>query len=153
MEDFPNTIYWDTEGSQKNGMSADGPWPFWAGWNGENAWDFANNYNYIVTYDGRVYGKGFYEGERRISPTFAENIHGTTSGNTITIKKDGSYLINCCLIREDSSIFISGINRQTDGSYIVVIEGANNSEIDLYAVWQRDSSNQPYQTSESSTKF
>ena len=153
LEDFPNTIYWDTEGSQKNGMSADGPWPFWAGWNGENAWDFANNYNYVVTYDGRVYGKGFYEGERRISPTFAENIHGTTSGKAITIKKDGSYLINCCLIREDSSIFISGINRKTDGSYIVVIEGANNSEIDLYAVWQRDLSNQPYQTSESSTKF
>ena len=43
--------YWETAGSQLNGIGAYGPWAFWGGWNGESAFN-KNNYKFLVTKDG-----------------------------------------------------------------------------------------------------
>lgn len=42
--------YWETAGSQLNGIGAYGPWAFWGGWNGEGAFN-KNNYKFLVTED------------------------------------------------------------------------------------------------------
>lgn len=44
-------IYWDTIGTQRNGIGATGPWVVWGGWNLEDPFNPAN-YNFVVTDDG-----------------------------------------------------------------------------------------------------
>lgn len=43
--------YWDTIGTQRNGIGATGPWVVWGGWNMQDAFNPAN-YNFVVTDDG-----------------------------------------------------------------------------------------------------
>lgn len=43
--------YWDTIGTQANGIGATGPWVVWGGWNGEDPFNPAN-YKFVVTEDG-----------------------------------------------------------------------------------------------------
>ena len=48
---YPESIYWDTEGTQKNGIAADGPWLIWGGWNGGPSVN-TDNYKFVVTAEG-----------------------------------------------------------------------------------------------------
>lgn len=55
--------YWETAGSQLNGIGAYGPWAFWGGWNGESAFK-KENYKFVVTEDGACKAMSWITGSR-----------------------------------------------------------------------------------------
>ena len=55
--------YWETAGSQLNGIGAYGPWAFWGGWNGESAFK-KENYKFLVTEDGACKAMSWVTGSR-----------------------------------------------------------------------------------------
>ena len=55
--------YWETAGSQLNGIGAYGPWAFWGGWNGGSAFK-KENYKFLVTEDGVCKAMSWVTGSR-----------------------------------------------------------------------------------------
>ena len=55
--------YWETSGSQLNGIGAYGPWAFWGGWNGGSAFK-KENYKFLVTEDGVCKAMSWATGSR-----------------------------------------------------------------------------------------
>ena len=55
--------YWETSGSQLNGIGAYGPWAFWGGWNGGSAFK-KENYKFLVTEDGVCKAMSWVTGSR-----------------------------------------------------------------------------------------
>ena len=60
---YPESIYWDTEGTQKNGIAADGPWLIWGGWNGGPSVN-TDNYKFVVTAEGVCKAMSWVTGSR-----------------------------------------------------------------------------------------
>ena len=55
--------YWDTVGTQQNGIGARGPWVVWGGWSGSHAYD-PSYYNFLVTDDGTCKAMDWITGSR-----------------------------------------------------------------------------------------
>ncbi len=127
--------YWDTEISQENGICAHGPWVVWGGWNGGASLDYVNNYKFVVSDQGNVYAQRFYDNGQQLLPMVIETIHTTTTGNYCTLSKSGYFLIECNLISNSGAYYVTGINNQTNENYAVIINGTNNTAVDLYVVW------------------
>lgn len=138
--DYDEVIYWDTEQTQENGICARGPWVVWGGWNGGPSLDYVNNYKFVVSDKGNIYGQKFFDNGQQLLPMIRENIHIVLTGNYCRIKKDGYFLINCELIASAgyTSRYVGGTQRETDGTYTVVVEGGNGGEIDLYVTWCKE---------------
>lgn len=68
--------YWETAGSQLNGIGAYGPWAFWGGWNGESAFD-KNNYKFLVTEDGICKAMSWITGSKA---EWKQDIHNYEDG-------------------------------------------------------------------------
>lgn len=68
--------YWETAGSQLNGISAYGPWAFWGGWNGEGAFN-KNNYKFLVTEDGICKAMSWVTGSKA---EWKQDIHSYEDG-------------------------------------------------------------------------
>lgn len=62
-EGYPTAIYWDTEGTQKNGIATDGPWVVWGGWNGGPSVN-TDNYKFVVTAEGVCKAMSWVTGSR-----------------------------------------------------------------------------------------
>lgn len=60
---YAEITYWDTPGSQENGICAHGPWVIWGGWNGEAPADVAN-YRFVVTDQGVCKAMSWVTGSR-----------------------------------------------------------------------------------------
>ena len=60
---YPTAIYWDTEGTQKNGIATDGPWVIWGGWNGGPSVN-TDNYKFVVTAEGVCKAMSWVTGSR-----------------------------------------------------------------------------------------
>lgn len=60
---YAEITYWDTPGSQENGICAHGPWVVWGGWNGEAPADVAN-YRFVVTDQGVCKAMSWATGSR-----------------------------------------------------------------------------------------
>lgn len=60
---YPTAIYWDTEGTQKNGIATDGPWVVWGGWNGGPSVN-TDNYKFVVTAEGVCKAMSWVTGSR-----------------------------------------------------------------------------------------
>ncbi|MBS4967340.1 MAG: hypothetical protein KHZ73_00540 [Lachnospiraceae bacterium] len=127
--------YWDTPDTQENGICAHGPWVIWGGWNGEASLDYVNNYKFVVSDKGDVYGQRFYDNGQQLLPIVTQNMHVSLTSNWCSISKSGYFLLSCSLIRADSGVWVTGTQRQTNGSYIILLENANGGEVDLYTVW------------------
>lgn len=138
--DYDEVIYWDTEQTQENGICARGPWVVWGGWNGGPSLDYVNNYKFVVSDKGDIYGQKFFDNGQQLLPMIRENIHIVLTGNYCRIKKDGYFLINCELIASAgyTDRYVGGTQRETDGTYTVVVEGGNGGEIDLYVTWCKE---------------
>ena len=138
--DYDEVIYWDTEQTQENGICARGPWVVWGGWNGGPSLDYVNNYKFVVSDKGDIYGQKFFDNGQQLLPMIRENIHIVLTGNYCRIKKDGYFLINCELIASAgyTARYVGGTQRETDGTYTVVVEGGNGGEIDLYVTWCKE---------------
>lgn len=132
---YKEVVYWDTIGSQSNGIGAKGPWVVWGGWNGGAARDYVNNYKFVVSDQGNVYAQRFYDNGQQLLPMVIETIHTTTTGNYCTLSKPGYFLIECNLISNSGAYYVTGINNQTNENYAVIISGTNNTAVDLYVVW------------------
>ena len=132
---YKEVVYWDTIGSQSNGIGAKGPWVVWGGWNGGAALDYVNNYKFVVSDQGNVYAQRFYDNGQQLLPMVIETIHTTTTGNYCTLSKPGYFLIECNLISNSGAYYVTGINNQTNENYAVIISGTNNTAVDLYVVW------------------
>ena len=132
---YKEVVYWDTIGSQSNGIGAKGPWVVWGGWNGGAALDYVNNYKFVVSDQGNVYAQRFYDNGQQLLPMVIETIHTTTTGNYCTLSKPGYFLIECNLISNSGAYYVTGINNQTNENYVVIISGTNNTAVDLYVVW------------------
>lgn len=66
----------------------------------------------------------------------SEEISVTTNGNWATLNKPGYKLASVYTVRADSSYYIKGINRRTDGLYILVFDGVNtNTAIPISVLW------------------
>lgn len=66
----------------------------------------------------------------------SEEITVTTNGNWATLARAGYKLASVYTVRADSSYYIKGINRRTDGLYIVVFDGVNtNTTIPISVLW------------------
>lgn len=66
----------------------------------------------------------------------SEEIAVTTNGNWATLNKPGYKLASVYTVRADSSYYIKGINRRTDGLYIIVFDGVNtNTSIPISVLW------------------
>jgi len=66
----------------------------------------------------------------------SEEIAVTTNGNWATLNKPGYKLASVYTVRADSSYYIKGINRRTDGLYIVIFDGVNtNTTIPISVLW------------------
>lgn len=127
--------YWDTIETQENGICAHGPWVVWGGWNGGASLDYVNNYKFVVSDQGNVYAQRFYDNGQQLLPMVIETIHTTTTGNYCTLSKSGYFLIECNLISNSGAYYVTGINNQTNENYAVIINGTNNTAVDLYVVW------------------
>lgn len=68
--------YWETSGTQENGIGAIGPWIIWGGWNGENAFN-KDNYNFVVTEDGTCKAMSWVTGSKA---EWKEDIHAYEDG-------------------------------------------------------------------------
>ena len=68
--------YWETAGSQLNGIGAYGPWAFWGGWNGEGAF-LSNNYKFLVTEDGICKAMSWVTGSKA---EWKQDIHSYEDG-------------------------------------------------------------------------
>lgn len=68
--------YWETAGSQLNGIGAYGPWAFWGGWNGEGAFN-KNNYKFLVTEDGICKAMSWVTGSKA---EWKQDIHSYEDG-------------------------------------------------------------------------
>lgn len=68
--------YWETAGSQLNGIGAYGPWAFWGGWNGEGAFN-KNNYKFLVTEDGICKAMSWITGSKA---EWKQDIHSYEDG-------------------------------------------------------------------------
>lgn len=65
-----------------------------------------------------------------------EEITVKTNGNWATVSKSGYGLISVYSIRADSSYYVKGINRRSDGVYILVFDNVNsNVQIALSLLW------------------
>lgn len=60
---YDEITYWDTPGSQENGICAHGPWVVWGGWNGTASADVAN-YKFVVTDQGVCKAMSWVTGSR-----------------------------------------------------------------------------------------
>lgn len=138
--DYDEVIYWDTEQTQENGICARGPWVVWGGWNGGASLDYVNSYKFVVSDKGDIYGQKFFDNGQQLLPMIRENIHIVLTGKYCRIKKDGYFLINCELIASAgyTARYVGGTQRETDGTYTVVVEGGNGGEIDLYVTWCKE---------------
>ena len=56
--------YWDTVGTQENGIGAYGPWVVWGGWNGQAPFN-VDNYNFVVLQNGICKATEFLNGSRK----------------------------------------------------------------------------------------
>lgn len=68
--------YWETSGTQENGIGAIGPWIIWGGWNGESAFN-KDNYNFVVTEDGTCKAMSWVTGSKA---EWKEDIHAYEDG-------------------------------------------------------------------------
>lgn len=68
--------YWETSGTQENGIGAIGPWIIWGGWNGEHAFN-KDNYNFVVTEDGTCKAMSWVTGSKA---EWKEDIHAYEDG-------------------------------------------------------------------------
>lgn len=68
--------YWETAGSQLNGIGAYGPWAFWGGWNGESAFN-KDNYKFLVTEDGICKAMSWVTGSKA---EWKQDIHNYEDG-------------------------------------------------------------------------
>ena len=68
--------YWETSGTQENGIGAIGPWIIWGGWNGENAFN-KDNYNFVATEDGTCKAMSWVTGSKA---EWKEDIHAYEDG-------------------------------------------------------------------------
>lgn len=68
--------YWETAGSQLNGIGAYGPWAFWGDWNGEGAFN-KNNYKFLVTEDGICKAMSWVTGSKA---EWKQDIHSYEDG-------------------------------------------------------------------------
>lgn len=68
--------YWETAGSQLNGIGAYGSWAFWGGWNGEGAFN-KNNYKFLVTEDGICKAMSWVTGSKA---EWKQDIHSYEDG-------------------------------------------------------------------------
>lgn len=138
--DYDEVIYWDTEQTQENGICARGPWVVWGGWNGGESLDYVNNYKFVVSDKGDVYGQKFFDNGQQLLPMIRENMHTVLTGNYCRIKKEGYFLVNCELIASAgyTARYVGGTQRETDGTYTVVVEGGDGGEIDMYVTWCKE---------------
>ena len=135
---YDEVIYWDTEEDQTNGIGAKGPWIIWGGWNGKSALDYINNYKFVVSDQGDVYGQRFFDNGQQLSPIVAEVMHKTLTNDYCYISKSGYYLLACYLIRtQDHNYYVKAIQYRNDNTYTVAIQGGNGGEIDLYTIWAK----------------
>lgn len=68
--------YWETAGSQLNGIGAYDSWAFWGGWNGEGAFN-KNNYKFLVTEDGICKAMSWVTGSKA---EWKQDIHSYEDG-------------------------------------------------------------------------
>lgn len=68
--------YWETIGTQENGIGAKGPWVVWGGWNGIGAFN-KDNYNFVVTEDGTCKAMSWVTGSKA---EWKEDIHAYEDG-------------------------------------------------------------------------
>lgn len=68
--------YWETIGTQENGIGAKGPWVVWGGWNGLGAFN-KDNYNFVVTEDGACKAMSWVTGSKA---EWKEDIHAYEDG-------------------------------------------------------------------------
>lgn len=135
---YDEVIYWDTEEDQTNGIGAKGPWVIWGGWNGQSSLDYVNNYKFVVSDQGNVYGQRFYDNGQQLLPIVAEVTHKTLTNDYCYISKSGYYLLACYLIRtQDHNYYVKAIQYRNDNTYTVAIQGGNGGEIDLYTIWAK----------------
>lgn len=127
--------YWDTEQTQENGICSHGPWIIWGGWNQGPPLDYVNSYKFVVSDKGDVYGQRFLDNGQQILPVITEVMHVTFTSGWTGIIKDGYFLLNAFLVRSDNSIYVDGIQRRSDGWYLVLLQQPVSEEADLYAVW------------------
>ena len=65
-----------------------------------------------------------------------EEITVKTNGNWAAISKAGYKLISVYSIRSDSSYYIKGINRRSDGVHILIFDNVNsNVDVALSILW------------------
>ena len=127
--------YWDTEQTQENGICSHGPWVIWGGWNQESSLDYVNSYKFVVSDKGDVYGQRFFDNGQQILPVITEVMHVTFTSGWTGIIKDGYFLLNAFLVKSDNSIYVDGIQRRSDGWYLVLLQQSVSAEADLYTVW------------------
>lgn len=127
--------YWDTEQTQENGICSHGPWVIWGGWNQGPSLDYVNSYKFVVSDKGDVYGQRFLDNGQQILPVITEVMHVTFTSGWTGIIKDGYFLLNAFLVRSDNSIYVDGIQRRSDGWYLVLLQQPVSEEADLYTVW------------------
>lgn len=127
--------YWDTEQTQENGICSHGPWVIWGGWNQGPSLDYVNGYKFVVSDKGDVYGQRFFDNGQQILPVITEVMHVTFTSGWTGIIKDGYFLLNAFLVRSDNSIYVDGIQRRSDGWYLVLLQQSVSTEADLYTVW------------------
>ena len=135
---YNEVIYWDTIETQTNGIGAKGPWVIWGGWNGKSALDYINNYKFVVSDQGDVYGQRFFDNGQQLLPIVVEVMHKTLINDFCYVSKSGYYLLACYLIRSvDHNIYVKAIQYRNDNTYTVALQGANGGEIDLYTMWAK----------------
>ena len=127
--------YWDTEQTQENGICSRGPWVIWGGWNNGPSLDYVNSYKFVVSDKGDIYGQKFFDNGQQILPIIAETMHVTFTSGWTGIIKDGYFLLNAFLVRSDNSIYVDGIQRRSDGWYLVLLQKPESVEADLYTIW------------------
>lgn len=133
--DYDYFEYWDTEQTQENGICSHGPWVIWGGWNNGPSLDYVNSYKFVVSDKGDIYGQKFFDNGQQILPIIAETMHVTFTSGWTGIIKDGYFLLNAFLVRSDNSIYVDGIQRRSDGWYLVLLQKPESVEADLYTVW------------------
>lgn len=130
--------YWDTQETQENGICSHGPWVIWGGWNGEAALDYVNSYKFVVSDKGDVYAQKFFDNGQQLLPIVTEIRHVSLTSNYFFINKPGYTLLNCYSIRNDSSNYVAGIQRRSDGNNTVIISGGNGGEMDMFTIWVKN---------------
>ena len=68
----------------------------------------------------------------------AEVKHVSLSSNWVILDKPNYYLLAAYTVRGDAANYVKGINKRYDGSgYAIIVDGANNVEVDLYLIWAK----------------